>query len=1477
MPQELPLEVGDNCWWVQPGEIFAERSKLDYEATAAARAANAVPKAGSGKPVSEILVYENIPDDDNRFKAEEKKFKSGTWYCEVLPGAKAGMLKVQILDKDADGYDQSAAQLDASLNVREFSNTGAPDKKDKAYLCLYDKDFPAQGYDNMTEIKNLNEAELARNIKLYASQYKTFCECGSTLVAINAFKRDVVPFPFGKERMVDYANGETSPHCFKTAKKIFDGALMDGAQGGNQALIITGESGAGKTFNTRNILGYLAFAGKDPNTPAGTKDVTVRMCDSSNILDAFGNATMPRNDDSSRFGKLYQVYLSKRDKTVKGCQISPFLLEKSRVNKQSAGERNFHVFYMIAAKARADSAFKSQYKVLDQEKYRYLNRFVEESDLLDPANAPVRTSVAIGDDLLYEAAALYEDEAKDIADSKIPGPATKELYRFNQVEGDLRDAFTTKHSPDVAEQMIDQIWRCCSACLLLGQVVINDPDDSGKACVANPNVLAEVAELLEIDAAALQTNLIGRVMKIAGKMQPIPFGAKKANSFIKSIAGTLYDYMFNWIVDEVSAGIKETANYDVDPFVGVLDIFGFECTVDSKIKPPFIMNSFEQFCINLCNEQLQNKYQKDIMDSEKKVIEDQLGYSIDLNFNDNGPALTCLSQSSKKNSLRHVLAAATDALARNKSASKTDEDFDCKFRDDLLKKMKDIPITVKEEDGSKTKTNGLSIVHPIAKTNQYTKTYRDAERKKEPAGKTLSRSFQIQHYAGPVIYDTLDWCSKNNGVLSPELMAVFGASTFAFPGQYIRDLGEPSGDTSILGDFNTKLAKLMNILNASQCHFVRCIKANIYKISECFQDYLVLNQLRYTGMMDALLIRKIGYPFRLPVQEFMDKYGVLNRSLGTVEKGQEFVSWVKSQPIYGEAQLEDDSGKDLIALGTPKPAVREGALMMLKDALTHKMDSWRRKVLGSSGNVVQTFWRAAEQRRKYVMTKQCATQLGPVIEGVVVRQKFMSEFAKHYEPQDRQQVQNWIYAALMRQKFYKRKQEYESMQENLAALRNFLQNKVILEHDVYANMQESEANAMRRETDLEITKQEKELENAKNGVTDKKDRMLDETTALQARLQAKRTELEEARVQRSTQKSEADRAMEQLKISFQTQKETWKQKTDEAQAKLDSLLKEAPAIQAASDARLAEANTAHNLAKAVGEGKEDVIRQQQVDLLKEQQEAEAFQMDARNKYERQLVVSQEKFERLEREFHDIDAVHAKEVAVLKKSLIAQNWKLAQLHMSEQQSIEDFENLGLRMHFSGDSHGSIEHGKEIDILDAQIEVLKEQMTQSAESRLILHNKLDHLMHNKREVEEAWELAVREQDTTVERLTDALEKERRVSDKLEQACKQPGPPRHSRFDVAEEAPQRDPLPIHRESEPRSYVVPRSADQYTPHQNTTSRTYQIAPDRRQDSLKQEATKDIGLSSLNALYKGHGTVHVSQLEKLDSTTLGAALRLLH
>merc|ERR1711998_272881 len=291
---------------------------------------------------------------------------------------------------------------------------------------------------------------------------------------------------------------------------------------------------------------------------------------------------------------------------------------------------------------------------------------------------------------------------------------------------------------------------------------------------------------------------------------------------------------------------------------------------------------------------------------------------------------------------------------------------------------------------------------------------------------------------------------------------------------------------------------------------------------------------------------------------------------------------------------------------------------------------------------------------------------------------------------------------------------------------------------------------------------------------------------------------------------------------------------------------------------------------------EEVVKQHQTELLKEISQAQEAQLTAQNKAESQLVAANQKLERLSKEFEDIDTQHAYEAEQLTKSLRAQNWKLAQLHMSEQQSIEEFENLGLFVQasqFHGGPDGSNEQGKEVDVLDAQIAVLKDQMTQSAESRLVLRTKLDHLLQTKYEVEAAWELATKEQDQTVERLTDALEKEKRVSDKLEQACKAPGPPRHSRFDVPDivETPE-----TYAEEEPRQYVTSRLPVQYSPY-NQTERAYEAAETRRHVAQRQEAAKESGLQSLNSLYKGHGVVQVSHLEKLDSTTLGAALRLLH
>jgi len=671
----------------------------------------------------------------------------------------------------------------------------------------------------------------------------------------------------------------------------------------------------------------------------------------------------------------------------------------------------------------------------------------------------------------------------------------------------------------------------------------------------------------------------------------------------------------------------------------------------------------------------------------------------------------------------------------------------------------------------------------------------------------------------------------------------------------------------------------MDILIDSDCHFVRCIKSNIYKTSNIVQGYLLLNQLRYTGMMDALKIRKMGYPYRVPIRDFMDKYGVLNRDLGVVHKAREFADWVIAQPYYTEAQKEDKGTDALIDVGEPTKyhaASDAKALMLVKAALVTKLDSDLRAKLGVSGNVVQTIWRAKAERTQFNKMKNVATKLGPVIEGVLVRKKFLDEYRQHYEPQDREQMQSWMFASVQRQIFYEKKVQYESLQQNMATLQRYLEVQVIAQHENFAVQQHEQAAQLRAQTDLEINQMEVTLASAKAGVDDVMNAKKEHTKALQLQLKSTKEECEELRSKQITLKKDTARTKTALTSEFSRLQTTWKGETDTLNLELRTLVSTPAKITGDSETRLASAHYKHELKKAQQGKEEEAIRQQTITMMKQVHAADEQQLDVRNKFQRQLVVAREKQERLEANFHQIDDVHANERAELEKSLVAQNWKLAQLHVGEQQSAEEFENLGLFIQPGHLSDGGSEASRQIDVLDAQIAVLKDQMTQSAETRLILRSKLDHLNQTQHEVEDAWHLAVREQDTTVERLTDALEKERRVSDKLEQACKQPGPSRsrHSRF-VSEPEPEQE---IYRESAPRSHIVNRpAADQYSSYQSgMASGRYQVGEGRREEAHREEAAKEPGLQSLNALYKGRGTVHVSQLEKLDSTTLGAALRLL-
>ena len=264
-----------------------------------------------------------------------------------------------------------------------------------ATLSRMDSDFRDGGFDDMADICHLNDAELARNLRLRATMQpkQPYCRCGATLVAINIYEPRESYDPGGvnevlwatdesltnpefKTKMTKsteqvYRDQQTrsseKPHPWSLAshcyKEVFE--PRKGAGQNDQFIVLTGESGAGKTFTTMKILDYLAsVGGGEGATGEQVEQIVDLMLSATPILEGFGNANMLRNPDSSRFGKLYKIFLDEADKSVtgrrfpyplpvlstllfSGCTITPYLLEKSRMSAQQMNERNFHIFYQM--------------------------------------------------------------------------------------------------------------------------------------------------------------------------------------------------------------------------------------------------------------------------------------------------------------------------------------------------------------------------------------------------------------------------------------------------------------------------------------------------------------------------------------------------------------------------------------------------------------------------------------------------------------------------------------------------------------------------------------------------------------------------------------------------------------------------------------------------------------------------------------------------------------------------------------------------------------------------------------------------------------------------------------------------------------------------------------------------------------------------------------------------------------------------
>ena len=438
--------------------------------------------------------------------------------------------------------------------------------------------------DDLTNLSHLNEPAVLQAIKLRYAQKEIYTYSGIVLIATNPFARvDSLYVPGMVQVYAGKHRSSQAPHLFAIAEEAFAEMLRDGR---NQTIVVSGESGAGKTVSAKYIMRY--FATREPPDQPGVRrqargdsmsETEEQILATNPIMEAFGNAKTTRNDNSSRFGKYIEIMFNKSMDII-GARIRTYLLERSRLVFQPLKERNYHIFYQLVA--GASEAERAELGLIPIEHFDYLNQ----------GGSPQIEGV---------------DDGKDFAETR------SALTRLG-----------------VAEDVQMSLWRILAALLHIGNTKITATRTESQLSASEPS-LAKASELLGIDAAefakwTVKKQLITRGEKIISNLT-----AQQATVVRDSVAKYIYSSLFDWLVETMNnfLAAEETLAH-VQSFIGVLDIYGFE---------HFAKNSFEQFCINYANEKLQQEFNQHVFKLEQEeYMREEIQWQF-IDFSDNQPCI----------------------------------------------------------------------------------------------------------------------------------------------------------------------------------------------------------------------------------------------------------------------------------------------------------------------------------------------------------------------------------------------------------------------------------------------------------------------------------------------------------------------------------------------------------------------------------------------------------------------------------------------------------------------------------------------------------------------------------------------------------------------------------------------------------------------------------------------------------------------
>ena len=610
----------------------------------------------------------------------------------------------------------------------------------------------------------LHDATLLRCLKVRYMKDIIYTNIGAIVVALNPFNFKI-PWYLDSEMDKYLAEGDTIrtnlPHSWAVAHNTYYEMLTEERP---QTILVSGESGAGKTEACKMVMKYLGKVSmlKASQEQADTAErCRIKILQSSPILEGFGNAKTVRNNNSSRFGKFIKVKFHDDGHLIGAFTIN-YLLEKSRIITASPNERVYHAFYYIA---KGPDAAKLSLK--PPKEYRSTN---------------AGGCVAI--DGVDDSADYVEVlEAMDIMDM------TKD------------------------EQ--EKLWKTVAGCLVAQNIDLSPIDkDTTQVADHTRGNLSQACQLWGVDPAKYEKELLSTTSTVRGETFVMNHKLAVATDMRDSVSKHLYEKLFVWLVTKINDATDDGG--DVRAWIGVLDIFGFE---------DFEINSFEQVCINLANETLQNHYNNYIF---KKDMEECRAEGVcvdDVKCPDNSECLKLIVDTTG------ILGLLDD---------------ECK-------------IGTGTDEGFLDKLSSMCGKNPFFERKPMMKT-----------------SFTVKHYAGNVTYQVKNFLEKNRDTLKDDFKLLFRTASNDFTAHLLPAPVDKVGKAPTVGGFfKAQVAELMYLINSTNPHWIRCIKPHPAKKPLMFDGVSVTNQLESSGVLGTVKIRKAGYPVRIYYKNFLSRYKLL--------------------------------------------------------------------------------------------------------------------------------------------------------------------------------------------------------------------------------------------------------------------------------------------------------------------------------------------------------------------------------------------------------------------------------------------------------------------------------------------------------------------------------------------------------------------------------------------------------------------------